>query len=225
MALGHGPTVVTDGLVLALDAGDTNSYPGSGTTWTDLSGNGNNGTLTNGPTYDSANVGSLSFDGTNDYVSLVDNLGDPQQFTVEFWAYPTQLNFDSNNNYRRIFIPGGASTNGAHSVLIEQGGNISFRVPGGTTNNMQGSGYSGTNEWGHVVCTYDQSNKKIYFNGILRSTVAEASVTVDFGSPQIVDPNSQTFKGNISNFRIYNRALTASEIQQNFNALRGRFGI
>jgi hypothetical protein len=110
--------------------------------------------------------------------------------------------------------------------LIEQGGDISFRVPGGTSNNMTGSGYSGVNQWGHVVCTYDQSNKKIYFNGSLKSTVAEASVTVDFGtSPSIVDVNSQIFKGNISNFRIYSKALTASEISQNFNALRGRFGI
>jgi len=225
MALAHSPKIITDGLVLCLDAGNTKSYPGSGTTWTDLSGNGNTGTLTNGPTYSSDNGGSIFFDGTNDYVSLVDNLGDPQQFTVEFWAYPTELNIDSNNNYRRIFIPVGASTNDNHSVLIEQGGNISFRVPGGTTNNMQGSGFSGINQWGHVVCTYDQSNKKIYFNGSLKSTVAEASVTVDFGSPQIVDPNSQTFKGNISNFRVYSKALTASEIQQNFNALRGRFSI
>ena len=225
MALAHSPKIITDGLVLCLDAGNTKSYSGSGTTWNDLSGNGNTGTLTNGPTYSSDNGGSIFFDGTNDYVSLVDNLGDPQQFTIEFWAYPTQLNFDSNNNYRRIFIPSGASTNGNNSVLIEQSGYISFRVPGGTANNMQGSGYSGTNEWGYAVCTYDQSNKKIYFNGSLKNTVAESGVTVDFGSPQIVDPNSQTFKGNISNFRIYNRALTASEIQQNFNALKGRFGI
>ena len=221
MALVHSLRTVTDGLVLCLDAGNTKSYSGSGTTWNDLSGNGNTGTLTNGPTYSSDNGGSIFFDGTNDYVSLVDNLGDPQQFTVEFWAYPTQLNFDSNNNYRRIFRVGTAS----NVILIEQGGNISFRVPGGTSNNMQGSGYSGTNEWGYVVCTYDQSNKKIYFNGSLKTTTAESGVTVDFGSPQIVDPNSQTFKGNISNFRIYNRALTASEIQQNFDALRGRFGI
>jgi hypothetical protein len=102
MSIGYGPRVVTDGLVLALDAADTNSYPGSGTTWNDLSGNGNTGTLTNGPTYSSDNGGSIVFDGTNDYVPLVNNLGDPQQFTIEFWAYPTELNIDANNNYRRL---------------------------------------------------------------------------------------------------------------------------
>ena len=188
----------------------------------DLSRNGNEGKV-KGASFSSD--GYFDFDGSDDYIPLVDNFGDPQQFTVEFWAYPTQLDFDSNNNYRRIFVPSGASTNGGNCILIEQGGNISFRVPGGTTNNMQGSGVSGVNQWGHVVCTYDQSNKKIYFNGSLKSTVAEASVTVDFGSPQIVDPNGQTFKGRIANAKVYNKALSASEISQNFNALRGRFGL
>ena len=68
MGLAHSPSLVMNGLVLALDAANPKSYPGSGTTWTDLSGRGNTGTLTNGPTYSSANGGSLVFDGTNDYV-------------------------------------------------------------------------------------------------------------------------------------------------------------
>ena len=128
MALAHSPRIVTDGLALCLDAGNTKSYSGSGTTWNDLSGNGNTGTLTNGPTYSSDNGGSIFFDGTNDYVSLVDNLGDPQQFTIEFWAYPTQLNFDSNNNYRRIFIPSPvlALTSGASDALIPTISSTSF---------------------------------------------------------------------------------------------------
>ena len=68
-----GPNIVTNGLVLYLDAGNTKSYSGSGTTWTDLSGNGNNGTLTNGPAYDSANLGGILFDGNNDYITVPDN--------------------------------------------------------------------------------------------------------------------------------------------------------
>ena len=222
MSIGYGPRVVTDGLVLALDAGDTNSYPGSGTTWTDLSGNGNNGTLVNGPTYSD---GSIVFDGINDYISLVDNLGDPQQFSVSFWCYPTELNVDAGNNYRRIFLTLGSTTNTTNVILIEQGGNISFRIPGGSTDNFQASGFSGINQWGYVTCVYNQSHRQIYFNGVFKSQLAEAGVTVDFGSPQIVDTSNQIFKGNIAIFKIYNRALTASEIQQNFNALRGRFGI
>ena len=74
MALHHSPRIVTSGLVLALDAADRNSYPGSGTTWTDLSGNANNGTLTNGPTFNSANGGSIVFDGTNDFEAVLERV-------------------------------------------------------------------------------------------------------------------------------------------------------
>ena len=73
-AAASGPNIVEDGLVLALDAGNTKSYPGSGTTWTDLSGKGNNGTLTNGPTFDSGNGGAIFFDGGNDYVTTGNTL-------------------------------------------------------------------------------------------------------------------------------------------------------
>jgi hypothetical protein len=71
--MNYGPKTVTNGLVLCLDAADKNSYSGTGTTWTDLTGNGNNGTLTNGPTFNSANGGSISFDGTNDYIDCGSN--------------------------------------------------------------------------------------------------------------------------------------------------------
>ena len=67
MALSHSPSIVTNGLVLCLDAANSKSYPGSGTTWTDLSGRGNNGTLVNGVGYNSGNLGSLVFDGVDDY--------------------------------------------------------------------------------------------------------------------------------------------------------------
>jgi hypothetical protein len=93
MGLSHSPSIATNGLVLCLDAANRKSYPGSGTTWTDLSGNGNNGTLTNGPTYSSANGGSLSFDGTNDVVnsttSIIDR-ADGQEITVSCWIKPSR---------------------------------------------------------------------------------------------------------------------------------------
>ena len=90
MGLAHSPRIVTDGLVLCLDAGNTKSYPGSGTTWTDLSGNGNTGTLTNGVGYSGDNLGSLSFDGVNDFTSTITgedfNFG-TGDFTIECWVY------------------------------------------------------------------------------------------------------------------------------------------
>jgi len=85
-----GPNISTSGLVLALDAANTKSYPGSGTTWTDMSGNNNNGTLTNGPTFNSANGGSIVFDGSNDFVTLGNQsvLGFTNGiFSVEAWVY------------------------------------------------------------------------------------------------------------------------------------------
>jgi len=105
--LAHSPRIITDGLVLCLDAGNPKSYPGSGTTWTDLSGNGNNGTLTNGPTYNSGNLGSLVFDGVNDYVNLGD-LDLPAPFTLSIWfkgnttqsqQYCGLLNKSSSTNF------------------------------------------------------------------------------------------------------------------------------
>ena len=87
MALSHSPRIVTNGLVLALDAANIKSYPGSGTTWTDLSGIGNNGTLTNGPTYSSANGGSLVFNGTDNYVSLPANsINTNADLTLNYWV-------------------------------------------------------------------------------------------------------------------------------------------
>jgi hypothetical protein len=87
MAFFHSPRIVTDGLVLALDAANSLSYPGSGTTWTDLSGKGNNGTLVNGPTFDQANGGSIVFDGTDDYVNLPDGLlSGTGDFTIIQWV-------------------------------------------------------------------------------------------------------------------------------------------
>lgn len=95
MGLTHSPKIVTNGLVLALDAANNKSYPGSGVTWYDLSGNGNNGTLTNGPTFNVGNLGSIVFDGTNDYVSF-NNSGTSTSFdfgtgdmTFTFWMLPS----------------------------------------------------------------------------------------------------------------------------------------
>ena len=90
MAVGYNPKIVTDNLILALDAANIKSYPGSGTTWTDLSGKGNNGTLVNGPTFNSGNSGSIEFDGTNDSISLGPQINSDiteTDITVSFWTY------------------------------------------------------------------------------------------------------------------------------------------
>jgi hypothetical protein len=220
MSVSYSPKIVTDGLVLCLDAANPKSYPGSGTTWFDLSGNGNNGTLINNINYYSENGGALIFDGTDDYVSI-GNVGSPQQFTCSFWVNPTELNKDANNNYRRILV----SSVSANFILIEQSGLISFRVPGHSLQTNYTAGLLALNNWSFVTCVFNQDYRIIYRNGIFAGQNQIGAGTVSFGNIQITDLSSQIFKGLISNFNIYNRALSAEEVKQNFNAIRGRYGI
>jgi len=169
--------------------------------------------------FDSGNLGSMIFDGVDDYIT-VGSIESPQQFTVMFWVNPSELNINSNNNYRRIVV----ESNITNWILIEQDGRISFRVPGVNTANYA-VGNVQINQWSFVTCVYNQSTRSVYQNGILQGQQSIGSGTVNIGNVQITDTTAQSFKGKIANVQIYNRALSQSEIQQNFNALRGRFGI
>jgi hypothetical protein len=229
MALSHSPSLVTSGLTLCLDAANPKSYPGTGTTWTDLSGNGNNGTLVNGVGYNSGNLGSLSFDGVNDYVDCgnttsLSAIGGTTNITVSGWAYYTAYG-GGGQPYSVITVKGNPWT-----WLLENPSNtFRFRITaGGSDVNVADTSTHLLNTWYNVVGTYDGSNMRIYVNGVLKNTVAQTgtlatnAVTAKIGTFQGTNYN---LTGRISNVSIYNRALTASEIQQNFNALRGRFSI
>ena len=119
MAVSAGPKIVKDGLVLCLDAGNSESYPGSGTTWTDLSGNGNNGTLTNGPTFNTGSLGSISFDGINDYCDVGNTLTNGfTEMTISVFAKTitlsafeyiiTKYSFFSDSGWTLYTTPDGA---------------------------------------------------------------------------------------------------------------------
>ena len=224
MSLGHSPSIVLPGLVLCLDAANTKSYPGSGTTWTDLSGNGNNGTLENGVGYDGSNLGSLSFDGVDDNVTtgkvLVPRTG---QFHIEGWCYlnqtnafcmfVTQYNTDDPGRFLCFFGNDGV-------IRMHDGDGLMT----GTT-----PPYS-ANQWFYVAFQRDSSNLcNIFVNGTKETTGATKTTTLENTNTIIGSRGSLTsgvfYNGRMSNVRIYNRALTASEIQQNFNALRSRFSI
>jgi hypothetical protein len=225
VALSHSPKISTDGLVLCLDAGNPKSYPGSGTTWTDLSGNGNNGTLINGPTYSSANGGSLVFDGVNDFINGVHNTqtnitGD---ITIECWFRLT----NTRSDWVRIFGKGD-STNRTVGLWYHQTSSVFLYQRYGSTN--MNASYSSTvslNTWYHMVGTSSWNSHILYLNNVVRATSSSGTTFASSTDPyKIGYGNIHTYHiGNVSNCRIYNRALTASEIQQNFNALRGRFGI
>ena len=222
MALGHGPTIVTNGLVLALDAADRNSYPGSGTTWTDLSGNGNTGTLTNGPTYSSSNGGSIVFDGTDDKVTFPNTtVSTSAGITVEVW-----FRTSSGTKYQDIF-----DMSDAFGVWITTNYNSTGKITASfnTTTGIMSADYS-TNTWYQVVISGSGTSNTLYLNGVSVATASQTVATsVNYNTARIGnvdgDRASEYLVGNVASLKFYNRALTAAEVQQNFNAVRGRFGV
>ena len=230
MALAHSPKIITDGLVLCLDAGNTKSYPGSGTTWTDLSGNGNTGTLTNGVGYSGDNLGSLSFDGVNDYV----NVGNVQTYfpgpiisgAIDFWIKPGVIN--ANDIYIGMQNPYGNRIYIGNYLGLWDVGFGSFAWNGGFIGTRQ----SVTLSWTNVCLNITSGSAKLYINGIetiTKTTDTTVSMTGVFPIGGYLFEgtfdNTNMGSSNISSVKIYNRALTASEIQQNFNATRSRYGI
>ena len=229
MGVYAGPEIVEDGLVLAIDAGNTKSYPGSGTTWIDLSGNGNNGTLVNGVGFDGGNGGSLSFDGVNDYVNLGTSLTNGYiNISVSIWCYITSNN--GNNTLELVTkYPGGNGWIVRYLVDINKF-SVQGREDGTLFINIPSSSTYSINNWYNVVFTKNASNWRLYINSSLDADTNIDSGTVPFNNNGILSIASiPTFnfysKSNIAQVSIYNRALTASEVQQNFNATRSRYGI
>ena len=221
MGIQYNPRIVTDGLVLALDAGNTKSYPGSGTAWTDLSGRSNTGTLVNGPTYSSANGGSLSFNGSNQYV----NCGNAANLQITVGTISAWFNANSGNT-------------GVHGIIAKQlawglfvWGNTLRAYDWGNGAPRDTGITVGNSTWNYAAMTFTETigtpsnNAIVYLNGspVLTTTVRHSNHTVQV---QIGEANaSQLFGGNIAQASIYNRVLSAAEVSQNFNALRSRFGI
>jgi hypothetical protein len=223
MGINYNPRTVTDGLVLALDAANIRSYPGSGTTWTDLSGRGNNGTLTNGPTYNSANGGSIAFDGVDDKVTFPNNtISTSSGMTVEVW-----FKTSSGTKYQDIF-----DLDDAYGVWIVTNFSASGKI--NTSFNTISAGYMTAdyvaNNWYQVVLSGSGTSNFMYLNGVQVATASQtvaSSINLNTARMGNVDGDraSEYLVGNVSCLKLYNRALSAAEVQQNFNALRGRFGI
>jgi hypothetical protein len=224
MGFFRGPNIITDGLVLALDAANTKSYPGSGTTWTDLSGNGNNGTLVNGTEYNSGNWGSLTFDGTNDYVDCGNNsiLDVGNNITANAWFY-----VNSNSSYQPIVSKVLSDYSLGWEFANSNGFiRLTFR-PSSTQVNLSIGGLLVIGNWYMGTMTYDNTTARIYLNGVqVGSTTSGGPVTLNSTQPLQIGTRgipSNWYNGNIAQVSIYNKALTPQEIQQNYNALKGRF--
>ena len=223
MAFFYPPKIITDGLVFAVDAANKKSYPGSGTTWTDLAGS-NNGTLINGPTFNSGNGGSIVFDGTNDYVS-VSNIS-----TNDFSGEATLLcwlacNSNSpNENQTGIFGWGSSSTRSHYSWTNGLAYFDTFRSA--RVNLISLSSLDRTIPHLLAITTKSGGNWNLYQNTTLvKTTTAESTIVWD--NPTIgANGNEQwRFQGKFFVFSLYNRELSASEITQNYNALKSRFSL
>jgi hypothetical protein len=223
--------IVKDGLVLWLDAGNRTSYPGSGTTWTDLSGNGNHGTLTNGPTFDSANGGNITFDGTDDYVNIGVNKS-CNRFTGDF-AVSVWVNKNSAGVYGNIIGDYYTTLYEPLEWQLYITNNTPTQI--GLYNNTGGliigisTGYNVEN-WINLVITRTGSTISAYANTNLLTSVTN---TTTFGSATgnlnigiDGDNATEALAGKIANVLIYkNKGLSASEIYQNYYALKSRFGL
>ena len=229
---------VTDNLVLSLDAANIKSYIGSGTTWSDLSGNGNNGTLTNGPTFTGSFGGSIVFDGSNDYIFLGTLSGSFSSFTIITWFYPTVI-----ANYNNVLdCNSGYYTSGNIGPRLEMNssGRLAWAYSNITGDSNQyyvqvlfSSGLT-ANTWHCAAITYNGSGNSsiIYYNGISSDASRETYGTPTgfvglFNSLNVGRgfSDSRYFQGRIAQTQIYNRALSASEILQNYNSNKSRFGL
>jgi hypothetical protein len=243
-----GPKVESSQLSAAFDAGNTKSYVGTGTTWNDLSGRSNTGALTYGPTYNSADGGAIVFDGSNDCVVVNSNASvlSNTAYTKTVWFYNI-TSFATNNN----LISGG--NNGRHAFSVSSSNKLQAGH-NSTWNTISSPTPLSLNTWYHAAVTFSTTTGwRLYLNGVLDSTnsstsavfsaydVADAlfaevpygvgygATTTFLGSGEILiggyGTGSNAFRGRISNASVYNRVLSASEIQQNFNALAPRFTI
>lgn len=241
MACAAGPDIQENGLILAVDAGNFKSYSGIGTTVSSLVSN-DNGILVNDPTYSSLNGGSFSFDGTNDYVDLGSNyfISTLSPFTVNTWVSinPRTPNGTQSDFHRIITLRSvGTSTFGIAYVSQLNSGYEGLYV---ANNNgwvrAKTSFYPSSNIFGFLTLTYNGSgstnisNFKMYWNTteltFNTSGLSTPAVTTDNNYLGARQPGDiQSFKGNIASIQIYNKLLNESEIRQNYNATKSRYGL
>jgi len=231
MGTAYNTNIVRDGLVLHLDAANVKSYPGSGTTWTDLSGNGRNGVLTNGPTYSN---GYLVFDGTNDRVVITNNelarIGTGNH-TITAWV-------NNDINTEEDFIGTGTSQGDVLLMIYIQagGGAGGFRGHAWSStessNTIDSPRAIGTGNWNMLTQRVTWGgNIDLFENGGLTKTQVLSGGAPTSSRTQFIigcranGGDISHFDGKIANVQVYNRALSEQEIKQNFESMRGRYGI
>ena len=216
MGLSHSPRIVTDGLVLCLDTANKRSYPGAGNTWTDLTANKNNGTLTNMTNnFSTDGAGSLTFDGTNDYVDLgspSDLATGSSNFSWNVWVKtPSSL-----SGYKMIL-----STDLYYCYLSLYNNQFTFDTNSNSTHRY---GTLSANTWYNTTVVRNSNIDYFYINSIFidsESDLTSVSGTFNIGRWNYND--TLYYNSNISTIQMYNRALSAEEIKQNYLATKGRY--
>lgn len=230
MANLYGPRIVTDGLVFNMDFSNPKCYSGTGSYCYDLSGNNFQGELVNTPTYTTDGNNKFFAFATNDYIRVPNStILDTQTPSVEVWF---KTNYTSQNGF--FFEKGTVNT---QYSLFQEGTNIIWRHNTSSTSRSHVSvttslGINITN-WFHLVGTFSAGVKRLYLNGILKSTMNDTSYTTistNTGGMSIgayggySGSHSYYYNGNIAIVKVYNKTLSADDIAQNYNALKGRFG-
>ena len=244
MAFIHSPKIVTDGLVLALDAANVKSYSGSGTSWSDLTNNGYNALLYNGPTFDGGNGGSIVFDGTNDMAQISDvsalywapggGIG-YSTITIDMWVK------SSDTSGRFYTKPWNGS--GQYNIWIYPDKFYLLAGTAGTTTSDIGFARNlSNNTWTNIVCWANVTEMGYYING--SEHLGSQIHGITGAAPSLGAANLPTglmtlypygdgwagntafsIAGNLANCKFYNRVLSPQEVLQNFNATRSRFGV
>ena len=228
MGIDVGPIEVTDGLVFQIDAGNTRSYSGSGITSYDLASSGTTYALTNGPTFSAANQGSIVFDGVDDYVAITNLfLNTVTNVTLQGWVYI------SSTSLKGTFIKVGGGSNGyaigVGGTNFDDSGNQIIGLYSSVRWITTGSNY-GTG-WKFFTLTLSATSlPTFYLNGVLIGSYTGTNPITPTSGVYIgqaigdTGPSGRAFAGNIATTQIYNRELSATEILQNYNATKSRFG-
>jgi hypothetical protein len=222
--------IITDGLVFYVDAGNDKSYPGSGINCYDITSNNNSGVLTNGPTFDPSNVGSIVFDGVNDYIIFPDSpslsiIGD---MTINCWIKVSDF-----NNYRGIVSKVNVNISNPFDYYILQSTGEPSLLRGDGINNspthwdsFTGNNPPQLNIWQNISVTYQGGTVTHYLNSIQNGSGTINPIITDNGGDMYIgnrSDNATPMLGNISCLQLYNRALTPQEILHNYNKLKFRF--
>ena len=230
----YGPKIITDGLVLCLDAADKNSYPGSGSTIYDISGNSYTGSFVNSPTFDSEKGGCLYFDsgvGAGAYINtnyLHDNYG-----TLSVWFKGETQDADTGSILRPLIMQGtfGTPPEAFGISMIRDGDANSGKIrydSGLAGNGYLSPSYYNDNKWHNAVLVRDVVNSYAYINGNLLSSFSSyatinKTTNIQLGGSSTI--TARRYLGKIATWLVYTKVLSSTEVLQNYNALKSRFGL